>query len=105
MEEENKLHLEKVISIGNIGTLIATLFLVAGSYFQIQNRMTILETQMVEVNKRIVSVLEAQTAKDIAQDIDLQRFRSEMREDSKEITAKLDRLLEMVVASQNTGVR
>lgn len=94
---EEKLHLDRVISIGNIGTLITTLFLVAGSYYGVQSRMAILENQMTEVNRRIVDVLEAQTGRDALQDADLTRFRSEMREDSKNIEAKLDRLLEAVL--------
>lgn len=92
--EAKEWHLEKGVSLSHIiatGTL-----LIAGvaAFYGLQERISILEREFVNLSERVVRVLEAQQRVDDAQDRDLVSFRNEVRTDIRQINDKLDRLIE-----------
>jgi len=96
MEESNDYvwHFDKTVSISN---LVGILALAAGgfaAYDTITDRVAVLETNMQNLNNRVISLVERQINTDQQQDDSLQQFRTEMREDVRQIQNKLDRIIE-----------
>jgi hypothetical protein len=87
-------HFDKTVSISN---LVGILALAAGgfaAYDTITDRVSVLETNMDNLNHRVISLVERQINTDTQQDESLQQFRAEMREDVRAIQQKLDRIIE-----------
>lgn len=89
-----KWHLGRTVNIATILSASMLAVTVILSWGTQDARISSLEKQQVEINARIVEVLENQDKVDFAQDASLREFRGEMRSDVKEIQAKLDRLIE-----------
>lgn len=89
-----KWHVDKTISIANILVVFGMCIAGFGAYDTITDRMAILETNMTNLNTRVVSLIERQVNTDQQQDSSLNQFRNEMRSDVQSIQNKLDRLIE-----------
>ena len=89
-----KWHLEKTISLTNIGGLIMAMLMGFGAYDSLTDRLAIQETNMNNLNQRVLSLIERQVNTDKVQDDGLREFRAEMRTDIRSIQGKLDRIIE-----------
>ena len=87
-------HVDKTISIANILVVFGMCIAGFGAYDTITDRMAILETNMTNLNSRVISLIERQTNTDQQQDNSINQFRTEMRSDVLSIQDKLDRLIE-----------
>lgn len=93
-EVTNGWHVSKTV---NIGHLVTTGVAIIGGFAYLHtqvSRIDVLEIQQQQINDRIVRVLEQQERYDGIQDNSLLEFRGEMREAVRDITIKLDRLIE-----------
>lgn len=97
MPDIHNFHLDKTVNLSHILTTITILFAALLAFFSMSERLAILESQFEEMNGRVIQILEAQHKVDLTQDSSLIMFRTEMREDSREIQAKLDRLIETLI--------
>lgn len=93
-EQPQDWHLSKTVSLSHILSTVALLLGAVAGYVSFSNRLAVLESQFLELNVRVVRVLESQARVDSSQDAALHQFRAEMREDVREIQSKLDRLIE-----------
>jgi hypothetical protein len=94
MDVEKKWHVDKTISLANIIIVCSMAMGGFGAYDSLTDRMAVMETNMSNLNDRVVSLIERQINVDQAQDNTLLQFRQEMRTDVRSVQDKLDRLLE-----------
>lgn len=93
----NNMHVDKTINISHMLTTVAMVIGAFLAFFNMSERLAVLENHFEEINNRVVQLLQAQQRVDISQDSSLIQFRTEMREDSRQINAKLDRLIESLI--------
>lgn len=85
-------HLEKTVSIGHILTTLVIMVGAFGAWNSMSERLSVLETQYVNLSERVVNLLERQANTDARQDESIQQFRGEIRQDIRGINEKLDRI-------------
>lgn len=91
-------HIDKTISLTNIFFIFTMTIAGFGAYDSLTDRMAVMETNMTNLNDRVVSLIERQINVDSQQDNTLLQFRQEMRGDVQSVQNKLDRLLEIELA-------
>lgn len=89
----NQLHLNKGF---NLSDLITVGVLIVGGIIT----LTTLQINLQNIGDRMQETVENQVRRDGAQDAQIQRFRTEMRADVRDIQQKLDRLLENLLIEQ-----
>lgn len=92
MNERNRWHLEKTISISHIITTMGIIAAALSAYYSLGNRVTVIE-------ERILSLLENQSRIDNAQDASLSQFRDQMRDSTVEINSKLDLVIQELLSN------
>lgn len=97
-------HLSKTVSLSHIGTTIGAVVIGLTAYFQVLERLSLLEQSFIALSDRVITVLETQRRIDDIQDSSLIAFRDEVRGDIRgmesglsQINAKLDRLIENMI--------
>lgn len=90
-------HLQKSVSVSQIAALVLIFLGGLAAFYGVAERLSVLESQFAELSARVVRVLEAQQRVDQSQDASLTQFRSEMRQDVRDIQSKLDRLIESLI--------
>ena len=101
MVDRERWHLEKSVSVGHLLTTLSMVFVIIGIWYSLAERVTTLEVQFTDLSMRVVALLEGQAVTDLRQDTSLTAFRTEMREDAREIQTKLDRVLELSLRAAN----
>lgn len=96
MDMKQDWHLDKGISISHLLTTIGLVVGAVWAFADLSTRLAVLENQFTQINQRVIAILEGQRLTDSAQDIELQQFRVEMRQDVRDIQQKLDRLIETI---------
>ena len=88
-------HIDRTISLTNIFFIFTMTIAGFGAYDSLTDRMAVMETNMSNLNDKVVSLIERQINVDTQQDNTLLQFRQEMRADVRSVQDKLDRLLEL----------
>jgi hypothetical protein len=79
-------HLDKSVSVGHILTTITLVAMAVGAFYSLSTRLAVVED-------RILTILDNQTRIDSAQDTALLQFRSDMRDMTVDLNAKLDTIM------------
>lgn len=93
-DDRRQWHMEKSVSLGHIITTLALLMTLIGGYTSFSERIAVIENQQASFNARIVSMLESQRTIDSKQDGELLEIKRQTREDLRDISRKLDNLIQ-----------
>lgn len=95
--QENAWHLDKGVGLATI--IAAVLFFLGGvtAWYSTVERVASLELKYGDLNSRVVDLLERQFDTDARQDATQASFRLEMRQDTREINVKVDKVLELLI--------
>jgi len=79
-------HLDKSVSVGHILTTVVLVAAAVGAFYSLSTRLAVVED-------KILVILENQTRIDRQQDATLIQFRSDMRDMTVDLNAKLDTIM------------
>jgi len=79
-------HLDKSVSVGHILTTVMLVAAAVGAFYSLSTRLAVVED-------KILIILENQTRIDRQQDATLIQFRSDMRDMTVDLNAKLDTIM------------
>jgi len=79
-------HLDKSVSVGHILTTVMLVAAAVGAFYSLSTRLAVVED-------KILVILENQTRIDRQQDATLIQFRSDMRDMTVDLNAKLDTIM------------
>ena len=85
-------HLEKSVSFSHIISTVALLCGGVAAVVALNSRIAILETQQLEINARMVQILEQQVRVDARQDSEIVRIGDQRREDYRDLSRRLESL-------------
>jgi hypothetical protein len=91
--------LERTIGLEHVFSTILLLMVVVAAWYDNSEKVSILDLRYAELNGRVVRILERQQDTDDSQDDSLSDFRTDMRDSSSTLNAKVDRLLEFHMKS------
>ena len=86
MIQKEDWHLDKSVSVGHILTTVMLVAAAVGAFYSLSTRLAVVED-------KILIILENQTRIDLAQDTTLIQFRSDMRDMTVDLNAKLDTIM------------